>query len=160
MKSKLVDFACPFVVGSLSFWVPILLVRLVFGPGWGVMFTLLPLTVVLPVFSCFVLESFAEKWNRTRPVIACAMVTGIWATAAFWITLAQTFGPGEGFHMAGAWTYVGLMTAFFPLSALLMSTYDGSLFAVLLTSASLFVFALAGRTFQPFLSRCIIFGSR
>jgi hypothetical protein len=115
---------------------------------------------VVPVFACFVLKSFAERWNRTRPVIACAMVTGIWATAPFWITLAQTFRPGEGFHMAGAWTYAGLMTAFFPLSTIIMSTYDGSLFAVLLTSASLFVFSVTGWSFQPLLSRCIIFGSR
>lgn len=160
MKGKLLYFARAFAVGSLSFWAPILIVRMVFGPDWGVMLTMLPLTALLPVLACFVLESFADRWKRTRPAFAIGMVGGIWATAPFWITFANSFKSGEGFHAAGAWGYVGLMTASFPLTTVMMSTYDGSLFALLLTSGALFVLSVTSWSFQPLLSRCFIFGHR
>lgn len=127
MKDKLFYFAYAFAVGSLGFWAPIVLVRTAFGNDWGIILTIFPLTLLLPVFACFVLEAFTGRWNRTRLVLASAMTTGIWATASFWITLANTIRPGEGFHAAGAWSYVGLMTVSFPLTTIMITTYDGSL---------------------------------
>lgn len=62
--------------------------------------------------------------------------------------------------MAGAWGYVGITTALFPFSVIMMSTYDGSLLAVLLTAIALLAFSATRWSFQPLLSRCIIFGHR
>jgi len=160
MKDKLFYFAYAFAVGSLGFWAPLVLVRMAVGSDWGVILTLLPLTFLLPVFACFVLEAFTERWTRTRLALASGMITGIWATASFWITLTNTLNPGEGFHAAGAWSYVGLMTATFPFSTIMVTTYDGSLFAVLFTTAALFVFSLNRWSFQPLLDRCFLFGHR
>ncbi|HET9364446.1 MAG TPA: hypothetical protein VFP71_05570, partial [Candidatus Angelobacter sp.] len=79
---------------------------------------------------------------------------------SFWITLANTLNTGEGFHAAGAWSYGGLMTVSFPLTTIMVTTYDGSLFAVLFTTAALFVFSLNRWSFQPLLDRCFLFGHR
>jgi hypothetical protein len=42
----------------------------------------------------------------------------------------------------------------------MMATYDGSLFAVLLTTIALLAFSDSRWSFLPVLSRCIIFGQR
>jgi hypothetical protein len=160
MKTRLLYFAGAFVAGSLSFWTPIVLVHMLFGEDWGFFLSLLPLTLLLPVFACVVLEAFAERWNRTRPVFAAAMVLGIWATTAFWSTLANSFSPGQGFHAADAWNYVGLTTAFFPASTIMITAYNGSLFAVLLTTMALAIFSGTHWSFQPILRRCTVFGQR
>jgi hypothetical protein len=64
--------------------------------------------------------------------------------------LALTLAPGEGFHQAGAWNSVGLGTALFPLYTFMMATYEGSLFAILLTTTALIIFALSPWSFGWF----------
>lgn len=160
MKSKVLYFACAFAAGSLSFWSPIVLTRMIFGDDWGTLFTILPLTLLLPVLACFVMEILTERWLRERPGFASAMILGIWVTTAFWSTLTLTFNPGEGFHAAGAWNYIGLMTALFPVTTIMISTYNGSLFAILFTTVALAIFSGSRWSFQPLLSRCFVFGQR
>jgi len=161
MKSKpLAQFALAMAVGSLSFWSPIVATRFVFGGDWGVLLTIFPLTFALPLLGCLVLDAFTQQVGCPLFGFAGAMLLGIWITAPFWITLAGTAVPGQGFHMAGAWSYVALTTALFPLSVIMMATYDGSLFAVLLTSVSLLAFSVKRWSFQPLFRRCIIFGQR
>jgi hypothetical protein len=158
--SKLLYFAGAFAAASLSFWSPIVLVCMIFGVDFGALLTFLPLTLLLPVFACFILEALTERWHGSRRVFALAMILGIWATAAFWSTLALTFNPGEGFHAADAWNYVGLMTALFPVTTIMITAYNGSLFAVYFTTIALAVFSSTRWSFQPLLNRCIVFGQR
>jgi hypothetical protein len=156
----LAQFTLAMAVGALSFWLPIVAARFLFGGDWGALLTIFPLTFALPLLGCLVLEAFTRQAGRPRIGFAGTMLFGIWIMAPFWITLADTAMPGQGFHMAGAWSYVGLTTAFFPFSVIMMSTYDGSLFAVLLTTIALLGFSATRWSFQPLLSRCIIFGAR
>jgi hypothetical protein len=144
------------LLGSLIFWLPMVMARAAFGPDWSVLLILFPLTLVLPVFACFVLEIFAERWRCSRGELALTMLVGIWASAGFWITLANTATPGEGFHMAGAWSFVGLMTAAFPLTTIMLCTYHGSLGALFLTTIAVLVFPATRWTFHPILRRCFI----
>jgi hypothetical protein len=161
MKSKpLAQFGLAIAVGSLSFWSPIVAARFLFGGDWGVLLTIFPLTFALPLLGCLVLDAFTQQVGCPRFGFAGAMLLGIWITAPFWITLAGTAVPGQGFHMAGAWSYVAVTTALFPLSVIMMATYDGSLFAVLLTSVALLAFSAKHWSFQPLFRRCIIFGQR
>jgi hypothetical protein len=161
MKSKpLAQFALAMAVGSLSFWSPIVAARFLFGGDWGVLLTIFPLTFALPLLLCVVLEGFTQQAGRPRFGFAAAMLLGIWITAPFWITVASTATPGEGFHMAGSWGYVGLMTASFPVSVIMMTTYDGSLFAVWFTTAALLSFSFTRWSFQPLINRCIFLAQR
>jgi hypothetical protein len=85
-----------FAIGSLSFWLPVVIACGVFGPDWGGLITIFCLTLCLPVSSCFVLEAFTAKWHQPRSRFAAAMLLGIWATGPFWITLANTSTRASG----------------------------------------------------------------
>lgn len=156
MRSGFNGVAQGAATGSLVFWLPILLARLVFGAYWGPILVVFPLTFLTPLFACFILELFSEQWKLSRLVFAAGMLFGIWATGPFWITLANTSAAGEGFHMAGAWSFVTLMTATFPLSTIPLATYHGSLGALLLTTTVLPLFALTRWSFQPIARRCVV----
>ena len=145
-----------FLIGSLSFWLPIVIAPALLGPDWGGMVTVFLLTFALPVSCCFVLEAFTSTWNQPRSRCAAVMVFGIWVTGPFWINVANTSAPGLGFHMTGVWSYLGLTTATFPFSLIMMATYQGSLFALLFTTAALAVFSATDWSFQPLLNRCVV----
>jgi hypothetical protein len=152
-KGQFSRLALAFSAGALTFWSPVIIVRLAFGEDLGVLLTIVPLTIVLPVLVCLALDSLAQWYAAPRPQLALAVITGIWATGPFFMTLALTLMPGEGFHKTGAWGAVGLETALFPFSTFMMATYEGSLFAVLLTTIGLVVFAISPWSFGRFALR-------
>jgi hypothetical protein len=146
-KGQVSRLARAFAAGALAFWSPVIIARFAFGEDLGVLLTIAPLTLVLPVLVCLALDSLAQWWDGPRPRLALAMITGIWATGPFFMMLALTFTPGEGFHQAGAWNSVGLGTALFPVYTFMMAAYEGSLFAVIFTTIGLIVFAFSHWSF-------------
>jgi hypothetical protein len=88
-----------------GFWLPIVIARLAFGEYLGVLLTILPLTLVLPVLLCSALDFMGQWSGAPRPRLALAMMAGIWATGSFFMMmLALTLKPGEGFIIhQGAW---------------------------------------------------------
>ena len=149
-KEPLIPLASAFAAAALSFWSPIILARLVFGQDLSVLLTVVPLTLALPVLLCLVLDLLGQWQAGTRPRLALAMIAGMWASGPFCMMLALTFTPGEGFHQADAWSSVGLGTALFPVYTFMMATYEGSLFALLLTTLSLIAFSLSPWSFARF----------
>jgi hypothetical protein len=141
-------------VGALAFWFPIVAVCWLPGGEWGTIITSLLFTFILPIFCCFILELVAGALHRSRVGLSAAMVCGVWASAPFFITLANTSTAGEGFHLPGVWSFVGVATATFPISTFMLSTYNASLGAVILTTFMLPIFATREWTFQPFIRRC------
>jgi hypothetical protein len=142
--------------GSLSFWLPIVMVRVMFGGDSGVLLTVLPLTFVLPAWCCLVLEVFTEKWHEPRPPFVAGMILGIWASGPFWMMLANSSTADQGFRAADAWSSLALMTALFPATTFMMSTYEGSLFALLFTTGSLILFSAMPWSFQPLMKHCVV----
>jgi hypothetical protein len=139
--------ALAFSAGALTFWSPVIIARLAFGETLAVFLAIVPFTLVLPVLVCLALDALARWCTAPRPQLALAMITGIWATGPFFITLALTFTPGEGFHQAGAWSFVGLGSALFPVYTFMMAAYEGLLFAVIFTTVGLIVFAFSHWSF-------------
>jgi hypothetical protein len=148
-KESFLRLMLAFAAGAFSFWLPVVLARLVFGE-LGILLTVTLLTLVLPVILCLALDFLAQWWTMPRPKLVLAMITGIWLTGPFFMMLSLTFTRGEGFHAPGAWSSVGLETALFPLSTFMMATYEGSLLAVLLTTLALTVFAFTSLSFGRF----------
>jgi hypothetical protein len=149
-KEGFIPLALAFAASALSFWLPIVIARLVCGEYLGVLLTILPLTLVLPVLLCSALD-FIGQWSAApRPRLALAMMAGIWTTGPFFMMLALTLKPGEGFHQPGAWGVMGLETVLFPISTFMMSAYEGSLPAILLTTLALTVFAFTPWSFGHF----------
>jgi hypothetical protein len=143
-----IPLAFAFTTAALAFWLPVVFARLVFGEDLGVLLTIVPLTLALPVLLCFSLDLLAQWLAAPRLRLAVAMMAGIWASGPFFMTLALTVTPGEGFHQAGAWSSLGLGTALFPVYTFMMATYEGSLFAILLTTLALAAFAFSPWSFK------------
>ena len=148
-KEPILRLVLGLAAGALSFWLPVVLARWVFGE-LGILLTVTLLTLVLPVLLCLALDFLSQWWTMPRPKLVLAMLAGIWLTGPFFMVLSLTFTPGEGFHAAGAWSFVGMETAIFPFSTFMMATYEGSLFAVLLSTLSLMVFAFTRWSFVRF----------
>lgn len=155
-KRCLPYLALGFVVGAFAFWSPIIGAYWLFGGGWGGIIAALLFTFFLPVFCCFALETLTLRWHRPRLGVAGAMILGIWATGPLCMLLAGTREPGEGFHIAGAWSSVGQMTAIFPVSTFMMAAYYGSLFALQLTTIALPIFSITGWSFRPLIGHSVV----
>ena len=158
-SSRLSRVTVGLAVGAFAFWLPIVALYWLFGGDWASLITGLLLTFLLPVFCCVVLDSVAVARKCPRLGLSAAMVCGIWAAGPFFMTLANTSTPGEGFHMAGAWGLVGFATATFPISTFMLSTYDASLYAVIFVTFVLPIFAAGEWTFQPHARRCFLYRS-
>jgi hypothetical protein len=148
-KESFLRLVLAFAAGAFSFWLPVIFARLVFGE-LGILLTVTLLTLVLPALLCLALDFLAQWWTMPRPKLVLAMITGIWLTGPFFMMLSLTFTRGEGFHAPGAWSFLGLETALFPVSTFMMATYEGSLLAVLLTTLALTVFAFTSWSFGRF----------
>jgi hypothetical protein len=72
------------------------------------------------------------------------MLLGIWLPGPLLMTINWTFAGG-GLARAGGLRLAAVGTALFPVYAFLMSTYDGTLFALLLASAGLVAGVVLGR---------------
>lgn len=122
------------LLGGLIFWVPDVLLHWLRGmlfSRWDV----LPLTVLLPVIACTVLMLF---WKRSqqrddRSPEAFAAVAGIWILGPAMMSLGWISSSA---HFAG-FRFVFVCTAVFPICTPMMSTYDGTLLALLITTALL-----------------------
>jgi hypothetical protein len=74
--------------------------------------------------------------RAARALIPLAVCLGLWVSGpAAMLTCATA--TGGGFAMPDAWETLALFTALFPVVTFSMSTYDGSLFGVLITTGAL-----------------------
>jgi len=128
-----------FALGSLMFWLPILLMRILFGNAWQLM--LIPLTVALPAFIYFALQLFSDHFNQRRLPIGLASLLGIWTLGPFWITLVNSFEPDSGFHVSGTLAFLTWGTLIFPFTTFSMAVYQGSIFALLLSTLAVAIFS-------------------
>jgi hypothetical protein len=127
--------------GALSFWMPIVIVCAIFGDDWGVLLTFIPLTVILPIFVCLVQEVLARDLPELCATVGFAMIAGMWATGPFFMVLADTLSRAQGAPLAEAWSALGWETALFPITTFMISTYHGSLYAVLFATIALLLFS-------------------
>lgn len=81
------------------------------------------------------------KAARTFCGIAVSMLFGIWVLGPLAMAINTFFENGGGLT-PDAWHSILFLTAIFPVSTFLGSTYAGTLFAVILTSFCLFFLAV------------------
>jgi hypothetical protein len=137
----LVKTACPFVAATALFWIPTLLLHAVRGS----LFSGRDVLVLSAVLPALVLIGFGVIARYVGPrATAFWMLLGIWLPAPLMTTINGTF-TGGGFARAGGLRSAAVGTALFPVYALLMSAYDGTLFALLLASAGLVAGLVLGR---------------
>src|SRR5579863_6144173 len=129
------------LLGGLVFWTPNVAVHWIIGYRFSG-FVVIGLTVLLPVttllfFHTFLWPSFKQVSRLSQAVFA---VLGIWIAGPSMLTFSSSF-CGGGLTQPDAWRFFAFGTLLFPLFTLVMSAYDGTFFALLLTTMLLPILA-------------------
>ena len=129
------------LLGGLVFWTPNVVVHWIIAYRFSG-FVVIGLTVLLPMttilfFRAFLWPSLLQERRLAQAVIA---VLGIWITDPSMLTFSSSF-CGGGLSQPEAWRFFVYGTLLFPLFTLVMSAFDGTLFALLLTTVLLPVLA-------------------
>jgi len=125
------------LLGGLIFWTPSVLLHWARGnqfSGWDV----IALTVGLPITTVLFLFIMRKLlgWSENRVSEFLFAILGIWLLGPLMMFVGESFAGG-GFSKLGGWHFVLKGTIFFPVVTFMMSTYDGTLFALLLATALL-----------------------
>jgi hypothetical protein len=137
------------VLGPLIFWVPSVFLHLLRGYRFSGIETI-TLTILLPLITCLAL-SFYWKIRRTskdKLTFALFAVLGIWLFGPVMMSVSAS-NSGGGFSRPDGLHFVLVGSCVFPVFTFIMSTYDGTLGALLITSVLLpLMSALSGRAKQ------------
>ena len=127
---------------GLLFWTPSVVLHALRGHKFSGI-DVIVLTAGLPTFYGFCLPLIWRRRPRFKSLLQRVVpeVLGVWLFGPLMILISESFAGG-GFAKPDAWQLLGLGTAFFPVFTFMMSTYDGTLGAVLLATLCLPVLAL------------------
>jgi len=129
------------LLGGLVFWTPNVVVHWIVAYRFSG-YVVLGLTVLLPVttilfFRKFLWPSLLQESRLRQAVFA---VLGIWIAGPSMLTFSSSF-CGGGLTQPDAWRFFVFGTLLFPLFTLVMSAFDGTFFALLLTTLLLPILA-------------------
>ncbi len=129
------------LLGGLVFWTPNVVVHWIIAYRFSGL-VVIGLTVLLPVttilfFRTFLWPSLLQESRLSQAVFA---VLGIWITGPSMLTFSSSF-CGGGLSQPDAWRFFVFGTLLFPLFTLVMSAFDGTFFALLLTTVLLPILA-------------------
>jgi hypothetical protein len=129
------------LLGAFVFWAPNVLVHWIIAYRFSG-FVVLGLTVLLPVTTIIYFRTFLWPSLRYEGRLSQALfaVLGIWIAGPSMLTFSSSF-CGGGLTQPDAWRFFVFGTLLFPLFTLVMSAYDGSFFALLLTTVLLPILA-------------------
>jgi hypothetical protein len=144
MKAKLIRAAKGLayaVLGGLVFWTPNVVVHWIVAYRFSG-FVVIGLTVLLPLATILFFRTFLwpSLLQERRLLAAVFAVLGIWITGPSMLTFSSSF-CGGGLTQPDAWRFFVFGTLLFPLFTLVMSAFDGTFFALLLTTVLLPVLA-------------------
>lgn len=138
MNQKRILEALKYVpIGGISFWAPDVFLHWLRRYRFSGL-DVLVLTVLLPITTALVV---AIVWKRrphteNRLLKALFALVGIWLLGPLMMTVGATFSGG-GFSQPDGWPGMLMGTILFPVFTFMMSTYDGTLGALLLITALL-----------------------
>ena len=113
------------------FWTPSIALHATRGFNFKGLDVLI-LTFLLPLITlgCFAILWRLSGQEKSRAFIARSMLLGIWVLGPLFLTISASFAGG-GFAKPEGWKLVAIGTLLFPIFTFSMSTYDGTLFAIL-----------------------------
>jgi len=122
------------LLGGLVFWIPNVVVHWIIAYQFSGLVVIV-LTVLLPVTTILFFRIFLWPSLRQENRLSMALfaVMGIWITGPSMLTFSASF-CGGGLSQPDAWRFFVFGTLLFPLFTLVMSAYDGTFFALLLTT--------------------------
>jgi hypothetical protein len=129
------------LLGAFVFWTPNVLVHWIIAYRFSGL-VVLGLTLLLPVTTLlfFRILLWPSLKQERRLSLAVFAVLGIWIAGPSMLTFSSSF-CGGGLTQPDAWRFFVFGTLLFPLFTLVMSAYDGTFFALLLTTLLLPILA-------------------
>jgi hypothetical protein len=129
------------LLGGLVFWTPNVVVHWIIAYRFSG-FVVIGLTVLLPATTIFFFRMilWPSPKQQSRLSQALFAVLGIWVAGPSMMTFSSSF-CGGGFSQPDAWRFFVFGTLLFPVFTFVMSAYDGTLFALLLTTLLLPILA-------------------
>lgn len=129
------------LLGAFVFWIPNVVVHWIIAYRFSG-FVVFGLTVLLPVTTTIFFRIFLWPSLRYESRLSQALfaVLGIWIAGPSMLTFSSSF-CGGGLTQPDAWRFFVFGTLLFPLFTLVMSAYDGTFFALLLTTVLLPILA-------------------
>ncbi len=129
------------LLGAFVFWTPNVVVHWIIAYRFSG-FVVIGLTVLLPAvtlvfFHAFLWPSLKQE-SRLSPALFA--VLGIWIAGPSMLTFSASF-CGGGLTQPDAWRFFVFGTLLFPLFTFVMSAYDGTVFALFLTTLLLPILA-------------------
>ncbi|MFN2517159.1 MAG: hypothetical protein ABR556_13200 [Pyrinomonadaceae bacterium] len=119
-------------LGGAIFWTPSVALHVGRGDNFrGLDMFILTLLLPLVTVGCFAILWKLRGQQDSRPLIARSMMFGIWALGPLFMSVGWSFF-GAGLAKPEGWKLVVIGTLLFPVFTFEMSTYDGTLFALLL----------------------------
>ena len=125
-------------LGALSFWIPDALVHLLRGNSFD-SHDIRIITFVLPLILFIACVAGAKLVHMTIGATAIRMLGGIWLFGGFLMTVSFTFSGGGIANLGVLGSILLIAFSWVPIYTGMAATYDGSLFALLLASAGLFL---------------------
>jgi hypothetical protein len=128
--SKAIAYA---LLGALVFWTPNIVVHWIIAYRFSGLIVI-GLTILLPTTTILFFRRFSwpSLKQETRLSQALFAVLGIWIAGPSMLTFSSSF-CGGGLSQPDAWRFFVFGTLLFPVFTLVMSAYDGTFFALLLT---------------------------
>jgi len=140
--------ALKYALGGFIFWAPTVLLHWLRGYRFSG-FDVLSLTILLPTTTVllFVLGRKVSGTIANRLSDVLFLLLGIWLLGPLMMSVGATFSGG-GFSKPDSWQFVLIGTTLFPVFTFMMSAYDGTLGALLLTTAVLPFLPMLGSLFD------------
>lgn len=134
------------LLGALVFWTPNIVVHWIIAYRISG-FVVIGLTVLLPAVTILFFRAFLWPSLKLESRLSPALfaVLGIWITGPSMLTFSASF-CGGGLTQPDAWRFFVFGTLLFPLFTFVMSAYDGTIFALFLTTLLLPILANSGST--------------
>jgi hypothetical protein len=132
---------------AMIFWIPDIVLHAFSGKSFSGR-EILIMTVSLPIIvpSCYHLFRKVRGFKDHHSLTIISSVMGIWVTGPLFMMIGSSFSGGGFLQLDGFFSQLSFIitcTALFPICTFMMSTYDGTLGALLITSALLPIIGLA-----------------
>ncbi len=131
------------IYGGMIFWIPNILIHRIAGNNYDSYWVLL-CTAILPLITIggIILLFFLEKMHHISS-IAFWILFGIWFFGPFYIII-ESLLLDPSYILSDIWKLLFQMIPLFPIFTFMISTYDGSLFAVLIMTVILGITFILG----------------
>ena len=129
------------LLGGFVFWTPNVAAHWIIAYRFSG-YAVFGLTILLPAITILIFRGFLWPALKQESRLSQSLfaVLGIWITGPSMLTFSSSF-CGGGLTQPDAWRFFVYGTPLFPLFTLVMSAFDGTFFALLLTTVLLPVLA-------------------